>query len=258
MADRVRRQRRQDAPPPVARSIEVGWEPTSLRPSGASPRSGSIESDEAERRLGRAVALGLPVATVIGAIVVGFVASVSSGILVVAAGTLLGTIALLWASVRTLTGDAPLSGQLESLTASGQGVDDLAERKRRVLRALKDLEADHAIGKIDDEDYAAVTAQYRDEAKVLMREMDLELEPLREEAERIAREYLEKHGQANHPAEDGAAPVAAVPPSTPARDDDRRVDCPSCKKSNEADAAFCKQCGAAMKNARPEKADAAT
>ena len=183
MADSSRRTRRQqDAPsPPVARSRD---------------------SDEAERALGRAVGFGLPVAAVLGAIVVGFVASVSSAILVLAAGALLGAIALLWASVRTLTGDAPLSAQLESLTGTRLGVDQLAERKRRVLRALKDLEADHAIGKIDDEDFATVTARYREEAKEVMREMDLEVAPLREKAEQIAREYLD--GQRQDAAAGGA------------------------------------------------------
>jgi hypothetical protein len=237
MADRARRTRRQqDTPsPPVVRSID---------------------SDEAERSLGRAVALGLPVATVGGAIVAGYVASVGSGILVLAAGTLLGTIALLWASVRTLTGDAPLSSQLESRSGTGLGVDDLAERKRRVLRALKDLEAEHAIGKIDDEDFAAVTARYRDEAKDLMREMDLEVAPLRPEAERIARDYLDGQGR-DLPAEE---PPPSAPAATPVAPPDAadRVDCVACGKSNDADAAFCKHCGATMKRGSSEKADATT
>ena len=34
-----------------------------------------------------------------------------------------------------------------------------------MLRALKDLESEHAIGKIDDADYASFVARYRDEAK---------------------------------------------------------------------------------------------
>ena len=103
MADRARRKRQEDAPSPL-------------------PAARARDSDEAERALGRAVALWLPVAAALGAIVVGFVASVSSAILVLAAGALLGAIALLWASVRTLTGDAPLSAQLEALAATRRGV----------------------------------------------------------------------------------------------------------------------------------------
>ena len=97
-----------------------------------------------------------------------------------AAGALLGTIALLWASVRTLSGDAPLGLDLEAVGAARLGVDASSEQKRRVLRALKDLEAEHAIGKIDEADYDTLVARYRDEAKTVMREMDLQVAPLRE------------------------------------------------------------------------------
>jgi hypothetical protein len=239
MAERTRRKRREDAPSP----------PTAAR---------SRDADEAERSLGRAVAYGLPAAAVVAAIVVGFAASVSSALLVLAAGALLGAIALLWASVRTLSGDAPLSSQMESLAARRLGVDDLAERKRRVLRALKDLEAEHAIGKIDDEDFGTVTAQYRDEAKELMRQMDLAVAPLRGEAERIALAYVAKHqalpGDGHGTAANGAE--AGAEAREEATDD--RVACSSCGKSNDGDAAFCKHCGAAVKGAPSEKTDAST
>ena len=107
-------------------------------------------------------------------IAVGFAASVGSALLVLASGALLGTIALLWASVRTLSGDAPLPVDLEALAAQRRDVDALGEQKRRVLRALKDLEGERALGKIDEADYEAIATQYREEAKALMREMDRE------------------------------------------------------------------------------------
>jgi hypothetical protein len=191
------------------------------------------ESDEAERSLGRAVSLGLPLLCVVAAVVVGVVASLGSALLVLASGALLGTIALLWASVRTLSGD---------------GVDELAEQKTRVLRALKDLETEHALGKIDDADYGSIVTRYRDEAKAVMRQMDLEVAPLREEAERVARDYLERRGVA-------AAVVEAVAPGEATPIDARPV-CTSCRTSNDPDAAFCKKCGSAMKDASAEKTDA--
>jgi hypothetical protein len=207
------------------------------------------EADEAERSLGRVVALGLPVVSVVGAIVVGAVASVGSALLVLASGALLGTIALLWASVRTLSGDAPLPTDLEAMAARRHGVDALAEEKRRVLRALKDIESEHAIGKIDDADYATFVAQLRDDAKAVMRQMDLEVAPLRDEAERIAREYLAKRGL-------GAAGATAAPaeestpgdvPGDAAEPSAERLACGSCDTSNEPDATFCKQCGSAIR-----------
>jgi hypothetical protein len=202
-------------------------------------------SDDAERSLGRAVAIGLPVLTVVAAAAVGFIAGLGSGLLVLASGALLGTIALLWASVRTLSGDAPLQMGFQTVAGRRHGVDALAEEKRRVLRQLKDLEAEHALGKIDDADYESLVSRYRIEAKNVMREMDREIGPRREEAERLAREYLGKRGLI-----DGAPPAEAAP--TPTAD---RSACPKCGTSNEADAAFCKKCGATMKPSE-EKADA--
>src|SRR5580693_9417163 len=81
--------------------------------------------EDAERMLGRVVARGLPAACLTAALIVGFVASVPSALLVVASGALLGSIALLWASVRTLSGDAPLPVDLELLAAQSQDVDGL-------------------------------------------------------------------------------------------------------------------------------------
>ena len=200
------------------------------------------EADEAERSLGRAVSLGLPALCVVAAVVVGLVASLGSALLVLASGALLGTIALLWASVRTLSGDAPLPVDLEAIAARRHGVDDLGEQKTRVLRALKDLETEHALGKIDDADYGALATRYRDEAKAVMRQMDLEVAPLREEAERLAQDYLQKKLVAPAPGEPaGRSERAGV--------SDARPTCASCLTSNDPDAAFCKKCGSAMKDA---------
>lgn len=200
----------------------------------------TARAEDAERLLGRVVAGALPAVCVTAAVIVGFVASVGSALLVLASGALLGTIALLWTSVRTLSGDAPLPSDLTLLMARRHGVDALAERKRRVLRALKDLESEHAIGKIDDADYDVMVARYREDAKTLMRDMDLRVAPARAGAERMAREYLAARGLA--PAQGGgvAEPVTKKPD---------RMACASCDTSNEADATFCKQCGASMREA---------
>ncbi|HLK45807.1 MAG TPA: zinc ribbon domain-containing protein, partial [Acidimicrobiales bacterium] len=187
-----------------------------------------------------AVALGVPAATLVGAAAAGVSAGVGSALLVLAAGTLVGTIALLWASVRTLSGDAPLTRALEASVAGAPRVDALAEQKKRVLRALKDLEVEHALGKIDDADHGALVARYRAEAKDLMREMDLGVEPQREEAERVAREYLRKAGL-------GGADGAPEPRAAGVTPD--RMACGACGASNEVDAAFCKQCGETMRGA---------
>jgi hypothetical protein len=209
------------------------------------------DPDDAERSLGRAVALGIPLACLAGAIVVGALSSVGSALLVLASGALIGTVALLWASVRTLSGDAPLPGDLEALAGQRHGVDARAEHKRRVLRSLKDLESEHALGKIDDADYEAFVTRYRQEAKVVMRDMDLQVAPVRAEAERIAREYLARQRII------GAGPTATtgLPITSPAAVvasrslGSERPTCAGCETSNEPDAAYCKRCGSTMKRA---------
>jgi hypothetical protein len=210
------------------------------RPRPVESAGRSREADEAERSLGRAVALGLPLLSVVAACAIAVVGSFGSALLVLASGALLGAIALLWASVRTLSGDAPLPADLEMLAGQGHAVDALAEQKRRALRAIRDLESEHALGKIDDADYELFVARYREEAKAVMREMDLAVAPMREQAEKLAREYIERKT-----AKAAAAPTEPAPSS--ATSGVARVACAACTTSNEPDAAFCKSCGAAMK-----------
>jgi hypothetical protein len=214
--------------------------------SVTTPAAAAPDSDDAERSLARLVAIGLPLGGLVAALVVGAIAGVGSALLVVAAAALLGTIALLWASVRTLSGDAPLALDLESVSARRYGVDALSEQKRRVLRALKDLESERAVGKIEEADYDMLVARYRDEAKSVMREMDLQVAPLREEAERVARAFLRKRGL----APEGAAPEAPAAPALARAD--QRVTCGRCKTSNEPDATFCKQCGGSLRASQEE------
>jgi hypothetical protein len=225
-------------------------------------------SEESERALGRAVAFGIPVVSLVGAILAGVVGSLGSALLVLAAGALVGTIAFLWASVRTLSGDAPLAAGLELETNERGDLKALLEEKRRALRALKDLESEHALGKIDDEDYATFAAQYRDEAKRILKAIDDLVAPYREKAEKMAQDYLTKRGVSSEDdASEDDAPeestgeddgVGEAPPNekeAPVADAGRR-DCKSCGASNEADAAFCKQCGASMRaKTRNEEGD---
>ncbi len=213
------------------------------RKAKAAEISPEERGDAAERALGRAVAVGLPIATVIAAIAVGWIASMGSALLVVASGALLGTIGLLWASVRTLSGDAPLPQDLEEMAARRHDVDALAEQKRRVLRALKDLEGEHALGKIDDADYEDIAMQYRREAKDVMRAMDESVAPALAEAEKLAREYLGRQGLGAGP---GAKKSAQAEDKAEAKTAPTRVPCGACGTANDDDAAFCKKCGAAL------------
>jgi hypothetical protein len=210
-------------------------------------------AEQLERSLASRASLGLPILTLVTAMGVGVGFGVGPAILVLAAGALVGVIGLFWASLRTLTGDAPLAEGLATAAAMREDVSHLAERKRRVLRALKDLELEHSVGKIDDDDYAQISARYREQAKELLREMDIEIEPLRPKAEAIARTHLAKLGL----AAGSAAPakeeskgttgiVDAGEPLASAEARPERLPCPHCETSNEPDAAFCKKCRARL------------
>jgi hypothetical protein len=196
--------------------------------------SGTVEEPlEPERLLARLVGGALPVVCLASAVTVAIAVGVGPALLVLAFGALVGTIALLWASLRTLSGDAPLPAGLERAASQSHGATAIAERKHRVLRALKDLESEHAIGKIDDADYDAISGLYREEAKSVMRELDLEVAPSRAEAEKLALDYIARRGLGAKVADDRPRPLRAT----------ERLVCGSCATSNEPDATFCKQCG---------------
>jgi ribosomal protein L40E len=231
---------------------------------GASTPDAQAQTDVSERALGRAVAFGLPVAAALTSLSLGLTFGVGPALLVLAGGAILGTISLLWASIRTLSGDAPLAESFSTLAGNAATSSGGAgERKRAALRALKDLDFEHSVGKIDDEDYSELVARYRGEAKALMREMDVEIEPLRERAEELAREYLAKRGldrASEETTEEAVDPVDEEPvrarpadaadapyaPSGKARATPR-LGCSKCETANETDADFCKKCGTLLR-----------
>ncbi len=154
----------------------------------AQPRS--LPTRTAERLLARVSGWVVPVAGSLAAIVAAWVGGPAPAFLVLAATALLGTVALLWASLRTLSGEAPLPERVRTL---GLGpFAPASERKREVLRALKDLELERSIGKIDHADYLELVTRYRAVAKEILRELDTGVEPRREQAEHLVKEYLER------------------------------------------------------------------
>lgn len=195
---------------------------------------------ERERRLSFAIGAGLPLVTVAAAAIVGALLGLATALLTLAAGVLIGAIGLFWRSLRTLSGDAPLAPELEEIELGSHGASALVTRKKMLLRALKDLENERAIGKLEDDDYEQVSATYRDELKAVLKRIDVHLTPYRSKAEEAARAHLEKSGLA-----EAAAPMPGG--ETGARADaSGRVRCPTCQASNEADAKFCKECAAKL------------
>jgi hypothetical protein len=97
----------------------------------------------------------------------------------------------------------------------------LEREKMLALRALKELEFDHAMGKVADDDFQELTSKLRARAIRLMRQLD---------AGTSYREQIERE-------------LATRLKATPTI---RSRACPSCSTTNDPDAKFCKQCGTAL------------
>jgi hypothetical protein len=185
----------------------------------AEPEHGAPTQAEQMARVAR---WGLPVATLAAAGIVGTFYGVGTAILVLAGGVLLGVIAILWESVRTLSGDAPIT--LEEAIALGSP-SATEEQKRAVLQALKDLEYERSVGKVAEADYEELHQRYRTEAKRLLRAVDEDLAPLRARAQ----EYLTRE--------------LGRPETPPDKKAPEKGECRACQSDNDADAVFCKKCG---------------
>lgn len=141
-----------------------------------------------ERRLNQTwLALGGVVAWVTAASVMGITYGRGSFFLTMAAGVLLLVIWFLWQSTQNLTGEAPLTLE-EALGLGAPSAEE--ERKESVLRMLKDLEYERAVGKIADDDFKELSRKYRAEAKALLLNLDESLAPARKRAEAKLKERL--------------------------------------------------------------------
>jgi hypothetical protein len=149
----------------------------------------------------------IPSTTLLGAAVTGALVGIEVSLLVIAGGALVGVIALLWASVQSLTGESPLTLE-EALSLGAPSAEE--EQKRAVLRALKDLEYERSVGKITQEDYVELSNRYRAEARRLMHLLDAGGEKERAAIEQILAERLAaKETEATKKTAAGEAGVAA-------------------------------------------------
>jgi hypothetical protein len=214
-------------------------------PSPARQNTSKSSSAEAEpiqeadgAALLRSLFWALPVVSIAAALTMGAVYGVGTALLTLAGGVLLIVITILWASVRTLSGEAAIT--LEEAIALGAPTAG-EEQKRAVLQALKDLEFERSVGKIDEADYQELVQRYRTEAKRLLRAVDEDLAPLRERAAAYVADQLGT----------GPSPKRSKPPKK-AED----PVCPSCQTPNDQDAAFCKKCGTKLAGQAKDTRDA--
>lgn len=103
-----------------------------------------------------------------------------------------------------------VAGAREERVLSGHERDELLRQKALVLRSIKELEFDHGMKKVSDADFAEIGGRLRARALELMQAIEL----------------------------------TPAPPPEPAAD--ATPLCPVCQTANDADARFCKQCGARL------------
>jgi hypothetical protein len=105
----------------------------------------------------------------------------------------------------------------------------LEREKSLVLRSIKELEFDRAMGKVSEKDFAEMSGRLRARAARLLRQLDAGA-GYREQIEREIERRL------------GKAPVIG---GSKEQDPPYAV-CVQCSTKNDADARFCKGCGKAM------------
>lgn len=98
-------------------------------------------------------------------------------------------LSLLWMSITSLGEEQKITLE-EALDLAAPARDE--ERKVSVLRGLKDLDYEHSLGKISDEDYRALTLRYRGEARQLLERLDTSEASLRQRVLEAVSKRLDK------------------------------------------------------------------
>ncbi len=129
----------------------------------------------------------------------------------------------------------------ESLgTRARAGLD---REKALVLRSIKELEFDRAMGKVSDADFEEMGSRLRARAIALMKQLDEAGGGYRQIIEHELRARLGRAGATP------AAPAAIVEPEQApeagVEGEKAAVEpsCPACGTTNDSDARFCKRCG---------------
>ncbi len=158
--------------------------------------------------------------------------------LAIGAGGLVGL--MMYRTIRPLT----QRDFQETTTMSGSRPRAAVEREKTlVLRSIKELEFDRAMGKVSTHDFEEMGGRLRTRAMSLMKQLDVESVDFRPLIEQELRERLEAAGEDPAAATLGASAAEASGP--PSSELEARV-CDGCQTANDVDARFCKGCGNAL------------
>lgn len=127
---------------------------------------------------------------------------------------------------------APLGGEVieDHGLIAGRTRAALERDKALTLRSIKELEFDHAMGKVSEADFAEMRDRLRQRAVRLMTQL---------EGSAVYRAQIERDlaeaGRASGASDAGTSGAGHA-----------RGTCTACGTANDADARFCKQCGTAL------------
>jgi hypothetical protein len=156
----------------------------------------------------------------------------------------------------------PLFVRTDELDVAFVGVTDplwegLVTQRDATYSAIKDLENDHAMGKLSDSDYRSLRAKYETKAVAILQELDnLNGSKSKGHSAVSADDAIEREvGRLRRATANGS--LACAKCGTPHAADDvfcakcgaslRGVRCPACGKRAELGAKFCGKCGATIK-----------
>ncbi|HKI94633.1 MAG TPA: hypothetical protein VJ992_05025 [Gemmatimonadales bacterium] len=121
--------------------------------------------------------------------------------------------------------------------------EEMDSPKMRALIALKEIEFDHATGKLSDEDYESLKAKYSRMALLAMHAEERgEAAPREAPAAGVAAPPLDAAEAMIRQARGGGAATATAAPPVQAKGAAVKS-CPQCGPRPEADAVFCSNCG---------------
>ena len=174
--------------------------------------------------------LAYPLAVVVVAVAVGGWAAWAGGrasvpFLVLATAALGWVVWLAFRTAHALVKEAPAVDA--GAVVTGKRRKELEREKQALLKALKELDFDHQMGKVSDKDFADISATYRARAIRVMRQLD---DAGRDYETMIAKDVAARVG----------APAVATSTAVAAVEADK---CGKCGTRNDADAEFCKKCG---------------
>ncbi len=170
-------------------------------------------------------------AGLVGATIVVFMSKGQSPVAVILLSlTIFAAAAVGLAALRTFV---PLTGASARVNlpqiVGGRTRAALEREKTLVLRSIKELEFDHAMGKLSEKDFSEMGARLRSRAAGLLRQLDTGTIGYREQIEREIQQRLAKKSDGQAERVLSSRPVNGR--------------CGSCGTDNDGDASFCKRCG---------------